>query len=266
MTRAVSVLLSLLLCSAFTGAARAGAIDRALLSLFCAPKAIAGATCKDAKSYPNFRGDRCDVKLSEKRQQGRFVDPGKPLLIVSYGSECEPHATDWGGSVLFEQTGRGYVFRGYQPGMQVDECMIAGQAGGLDVLVCLTGHMGQGFLETAVARVGFKGRARIEMSYDFLLTASDSTGAYTSNVVTCSEQFKYFGLSKLAAGPRPGTVVAQADYADRDTITKACAKGFPIPKDAQDYEIAPGEAFVPNPYVKSGSVLIDIFRRTVTLR
>ncbi|CCD92944.1 exported hypothetical protein [Bradyrhizobium sp. ORS 375] len=266
MTRVCFVLLSLLLSGAWSGHADAAGGDRALLSLFCAPKAIAGSTCKQARSYPNANGRRCDVKLGAQRQQGRFVASGKPVLIVSYGSECEPHATDFGGSVLFEQDGGGYVFRGYQPGMQVDECVIAGQADGRDVLVCLTGHMGQGFLETGVARVGFTGSERIEMSYDFLLQASDSTGAYTLNVVTCSEQFKYFGLSKLAAGPRPGTVVAQADYADRETIAKACAKGFPIPKDAQDYQIAPGDAFVPNPYVKSGSVIIDISSRTATLR
>ena len=55
MTKCLLVLVSLLLCSALPGpadAAGTATTDRALLSLFCAPKAIAGSTCKQARFYP----------------------------------------------------------------------------------------------------------------------------------------------------------------------------------------------------------------------
>ncbi|MGJ4891476.1 hypothetical protein ACQR1Y_25045 [Bradyrhizobium sp. HKCCYLRH3099] len=269
MTQLFVVLLSLLLCCVFADGAEAAATDRALLSLFCAPKAIAGSTCKRAKSYPDAEGRRCDVKLSDQRHEGRFVASGHPLLIVSYGSACEAHVNNFGGSVLFEQTGAGYVFRGYQPGMLVDQCLIAGKAEGLDVLVCLVGGMGQGIVETGVARVSFGGGGGepIRMSYDFLLQAEDTTGAYVANVVTCSERLKYFDLSKLTAGSSPGTVVAAVSYADSETIATACGKGFPKPKDAEELrELAPGEAYVPEGYAKTGSVIIDIESRTAKLR
>ncbi|MGJ4901109.1 hypothetical protein ACQR0V_06035 [Bradyrhizobium sp. HKCCYLS2058] len=271
MTKPFSVLLSLLLlCHAFPGIAEAAVTDRALLSLFCAPGAIAGTTCKRARSYPDSEGRRCDVTLKPERQQGRFLASSDPLLVVSYGSGCEPHATDFGGAVVFEQVGGAYKFRGFQPGMQVNECVISTTRNeAQDVLVCLTGHMGQGVVETGVARVGFANASGgpIEMSYDFLLQAEDTTGAYLTNIVTCSEQLKYFDLSKLAAGPSPGTVVADVSYADRETIETACGKGFPKPKDAEDMrEPAAGEGSVPQGYAKTGSVVIDIASRAARLR
>ncbi|WP_316202501.1 MULTISPECIES: hypothetical protein [unclassified Bradyrhizobium] len=270
MTRCLSVLISLLLCCAFMSSAEAAPSDRALLSQFCAPKSITGATCKEVKSYPEAEGRRCNVTLQPQRQQGQFVAGANPLLLVSYGSGCEPHATDFGGAVVFEQVGGAYKFRGFQPGMQVNECVISTTRDeAQDVLVCLTGHMGQGVVETGVARVGFASASggSIEMSYDFLLQAEDTTGAYLTNIVTCSEQLKYFGLSKLAAGPTPGSVVAAVSYADHETISTACAKGFPKPKDAEDMrELAPGEAFVPDGYAKSGSVIIEIASRSAKLR
>ncbi|GLH79036.1 hypothetical protein SSBR45G_39450 [Bradyrhizobium sp. SSBR45G] len=268
MTKFFAVLLSLLLCSTLIGGAEAAATDRALLSQFCAPKAIAGATCKEAKSYPEAEGRRCNVTLQPHRQQGRFLAGAKPLLLVSYGSDCEAHVNNFGGVVAFEQVGGSAKFLGFLPGMGVNDCVIAAKDGAQDVLVCLTGGMFQGVVESGIARVRFPSGSggSFNMSYDFLLQAEDTTGAYTSYVVTCSEQFKYFGLSKLALGPRPGTVIAKVDYADRATIEKACAKDFPIPKDAEDHKLSEGEAYVPAPNAKRGSVLIDISTRTVTLR
>ncbi|MGJ5180918.1 hypothetical protein ACQR16_23135 [Bradyrhizobium oligotrophicum] len=268
MTRFVFALLSLLLCGAFIGGARAAPTDRELLLQFCAPKAIAGTTCKEAKSYPAVEERPCNVTLLPYRQEGRFLAGANPLLLVSYGSDCEAHVNNFGGVAVFEKVGSGYEFLSFQPGMGLNECVIAAKDGAQDVLVCLTGGMWQGVVESGIARVGFTSGSdgSFDMSFDLLLQAEDTTSAYTSNVVTCSEQLNYFGLSKLARGPRPGTVVAKVHYADRETIEKACAKAFPIPKDAEERGLRPGQAYVPTPNAKSGSVLIDISTRTVTMR
>src|SRR5262249_28647733 len=156
----------------------------------------------------------CDVKLNPDRSSGRFVAGANPLLVVSYESSCEAHATDDGGSVVFEEAGGQLVFRGFQPGLQVGDCIVLKDAEA-DRLACLTGHMGQGLMETGIARMNFALAAdnRIKMSLDMLIMAEDSNGAYGSNVVTCTDKFKYFEFSKLAPGPRKDTVTAAASYA-----------------------------------------------------
>ena len=110
--------------------AKAQAADqRTLLSAFCDPSDVEGSTCKKAKDYPGGRA--CDVKLGEERYSGKFLAADSTLLIVGYDSGCEPHASDSGGSVVFEQSGGATAFRGYQPGYRVNECVsIAGTKAG----------------------------------------------------------------------------------------------------------------------------------------
>jgi hypothetical protein len=245
------------------GPAAAQETDRLLLATFCDLSNIQGSACKKAREYPEA-GDRvCDVKLSPARQRGKFI-AGHPLLLVSYESGCEPHASDWGGSVVFELVADKYVFRSFQPGTQVNDCVTLPKDTREDVLVCITGHMGQGFLESAVAQVTFKGPLGkgLETSFDFLLNATDSSGAYGANTVTCKEGPKNFGVSKLAAGPRPMTVTVEVDYADAATIRAACSKKFPRPKETFG-KLARGEAFVPAGYEKKAKFVIDLATRAV---
>lgn len=244
--------------------ARAYDDNRVLLSTFCDAANIHGSACSRSKGYPNAGNRGCDVKLSADRHSGRFVASGNPLLVVNYESGCEAHATDNGGSVVFERTGDKMVFRGYQPGSQVNDCtVVTGER--QDFLVCLTGHMGQGTLEGGVAQFVFTQDydKRISIAPDFLLTSEDSTGAYGANVVTCKEGPKYFQLSDIKPGPRPQTVTVKASHADAETIRKACGKGFPKPK-AIFGKLAPGDAYVPDGYEKRGTFVIDLVTRKVT--
>ena len=107
------------LCAAvlFTASSvRAEDSDRALLATFCAAGNIKGPACRRAKSYPDGRA--CDVKLTKERYAGRFLAAGQALLVVNYESECEPHATDFGGVALFEQDGKTTRFIRFLPGAQ----------------------------------------------------------------------------------------------------------------------------------------------------
>src|SRR5437879_78395 len=92
-------------------AARADDADRALLSTFCDADNIEGSACTRAKGYPNAGNRGCDVKLTADRYRGRFVAGGNPLLLVNYESGCEAHATDNGGSIVFEQRGGKTILR-----------------------------------------------------------------------------------------------------------------------------------------------------------
>ena len=71
----------------------------------------------------------------------------------------------------------------------------------------------------------------IDVSLNYFVTGEDAVGAYGSNVVECKEASKYFGFSRLGAGPARDTVAVDIAHADKETITTACAKGFPRPKE-----------------------------------
>lgn len=244
--------------------ARAADNDRALLATFCAPADIQGSSCKRANGYPNAPKRGCEVTLNEDRYSGKFLPSGNPLLVVNYDSGCEAHATDNGGSVVFEQSGGAYVFRGFAPGAQVDDCVTRARDDSHDVLVCLTGHMGQGVLESGVALMQFKPdtSGRIGVTPDLLLNAEDGTGAYGTNIVTCTNPFKFFEVSKLAAGPRPATVIVDATYADADLIATVCRKGYPKPEEATGW-LAQGDAYVPTGREKTGKFVIDLVTRKI---
>ena len=143
----MSKVIALALTGAFllsTAPARAAETDRALLSTFCDAANIKGSTCKRAKGYPNAGKRACDVTLTADRYGGKFIASGSPLLVVNYESGCEAHTTDNGGTVVFEQTGGKYAFRSFQPGTQGSECITLPKDEQQDLLICITGHMGQG--------------------------------------------------------------------------------------------------------------------------
>jgi hypothetical protein len=242
------------------------AANRTLLATFCDAGNIKGDTCKRAKGYPGSGGKRgCDVKLLGDRFSGKFIASGNPLLVVNYESGCEARANDDGGSAAFELVKGSYSFVGFQPGIRVNDCITVPRNEKQDSLVCLTGHMGQGYLEGGVAQMSFArdyGKG-ISINHDFLLTSTGSVGAYGSNVVTCRKKPpKYFELSKLAAGPRKDTVALGATYADADIFRTACGKGFPKPKETYG-TLLKGDAYVPPDYERKGRVIIDLATRKV---
>jgi hypothetical protein len=103
------------------GKDKAPGADRPLLATFCDAADIKGSTCTRAKAYRS--GKRCDVKLQPDRYSGKFLADGTTLLVVNYESSCEPHATNFGGSVIFEQKDGAAIFKGYQPGLQATDCI-----------------------------------------------------------------------------------------------------------------------------------------------
>ncbi|QPF83755.1 hypothetical protein IC762_29300 [Bradyrhizobium genosp. L] len=262
-----TLLVALAICAAAFSAAtpaRAQDSDRALLATFCAAANVKGSACSRARSYPNAAGRACNVKLTRERYAGRFLGPGNTLLAVNYESECEAHVNDFGGVALFEQRSGAYRFVRFLPGVQGHDCVVLPKDAGQDMLICTVGHMGQGALESAVARMAFTNKPGkgVAIAPDFLVRAEDDVGAFGANVVNCNEGPKYFGLSNLTAGPRPNTVAVDIDLADDETIRTACGKGFPK-LDELYHELQSGEAFVPEGYGKKQRFTIDLVTRKV---
>lgn len=236
---------------------RAPNVDRPLLATFCDAADIKGSACTRAKGYRS--GKRCDVKLRPDRYSGKFLADGTTLLVVSYESNCEPHATDFGGSVIFEQKDGASLFNGYQPGFQVNDCITVARNEKQDRLICITGHIGQGHLESGVAEMVFTRdfSKAIDVSLNYFVTGEDAVGAYGANVVECMEASKYFGFAKLGAGPARDTVTVEIAHADKETIGTACGKGFAKPKQTFG-ELGAGEAYVPQGFEKKARFVVDL--------
>ncbi|WFU17974.1 hypothetical protein [Bradyrhizobium sp. CB3481] len=254
---------AILLAQALSGAAfaqardKAPSADRPLLATFCDAGNIKGSACTRAKNYRS--GKRCDVRLQPDRHSGKFLADGTTLLAVNYESNCEPHATDFGGSVVFEQKDGNTTFKGYQPGLQVNDCITVARNEKQDRLICITGHIGQGHLESGVAEMVFTRdfSGTIDVSLNYFVTGEDAVGAYGANVVECKETSKYFGFAKLGAGLARDTVTVEIAHADKETIGTACGKGFPKPKETFG-ELGDGEAYVPQGFEKKTRIVIDL--------
>ena len=254
----VAVLGSLGLQSAF-----GDSIDQGLLATFCSPAEITGSTCLDAKAYRY--GKKCPVKLGSNRYSGKFLSSNSSLLLVDYESDCEPHITSFGGSVLFEKASKGYIFRGYQPGVRVNGCISIPRNSQQDRLICQTGYMGQGHLETVVVEVIFTQdfSKAIKLSTDTLISAEDSTGAYGVNSVDCKATAEYFGFSKLGVGPQSDTLSLEMVFADSTTIREACRPGSPIPPSAIDSPRV-GTAYIAQGAERTSKFIFDLGSRELT--
>lgn len=199
------------------------------------------------------------MALKGERHSGRFLADGTALLVVDYESGCEPRATDLGGAALFEQKDGAVTFRGYQPGYRPLDCITVPRNEKQDRLICITGHLGQGHFESGVAEMVFTRdfSRTIGIALNFFATGNDAVGAYGANVVTCKDTSKYFGFSRLKAGPARDTVTVDIAYADKETIEAACSKRLPPPKETFR-DPGDGEAYVAEGQEKKARFVIDL--------
>jgi hypothetical protein len=236
---------------------KASSPDRALLATFCDPGNIKGLVCTRARGYRS--GRRCDVALQGDRHSGRFLADGTALLVVDYESGCEPRATGLGGAVLFEQKDGAVIFRGYQPGFRPRDCITVPRNEKQDRLICITGHLGQGHLESGVVEMVFTRdfSRTIGIAMNFFVTGNDTVLAYGANVVPCKDTSKHFGFSKLGPGPARDTVAVDIAHADKETIEAACSKRLPPPKETYR-DPGDGEAYVAEGLEKNARFVIDL--------
>ena len=249
--------------------------SRSLLPLICEERNIVANYCKQARNYPG--GNECPVELQPNRFEGRFLSANSLTIIVGYLSECEPHANNWGGSLVFEKQGRAITFIGYLPGFVVVGCTPITKSAGKENLICTTSYSGQGHLITTVGEAEFTQdtKGTVEVSYDSiekadstLVEMADSTlvemadSTLGVNSVNCNADFQIFNLRSPKPGPAPDTVIVEASYADAATIRRACAP------DAEPLKIQtlspppPGEAYI-DERDTSGQLIVDLTTRKI---
>jgi Caspase domain len=263
MIRLFLAFITTLIAFCYLQSALGDTIDVRLLTTFCGSADIRGSTCVNAKDYQY--GRRCPVKLGANRYSGKFLSSNRSLLIVDYESDCEPHSNSFGGSVLFEKASDGYIFRGYQRGFRVSGCLSIPRTTKQDRLVCQSGGMGQGHMESTVVEVVFTQDAgkKTNLNFDTLVSAEDSTGAYGVNAVDCKATAEYFEISKIGVGPQSDTLSLEIRYADIATIRQACRSGSPTPSGALGTPPA-GFAFISPAVERTSRFIFDLRSRELT--
>ena len=138
-----------LACSIVTVSAKAeGVSDKDLLLQICDAKHISSSECKVVRNYPEADSDKsCNLALTDGRYEGKFVSSKQTHLLINYTSDCESHANNFGGSILYERIVDGYRFVKIVPGVVLTACIALPKSTDRDRLVCTASFMGQGYLE-----------------------------------------------------------------------------------------------------------------------
>jgi hypothetical protein len=110
--------------------------------------------CNPCPSFTSFAGDGDSLSLTN-------VIFAKPLrqteiLVIMDVNGCEPHANNFGGTVLLRWLGlTKWQFVRYDAGRRTSDCLKFAGRDGLDRLVCQNGWSGQGFNTQGVTLENF---------------------------------------------------------------------------------------------------------------
>lgn len=233
---------------------------RAILTAVCQPGKVTKKSCDKVRGYPEGRDD-CGIELTGDGGDGRFLT-GETVYLVADYTNCEPHANNWGGSVLFERTASGLDFKGYFQGVRLSGC-VAMTGGARDRLVCTSGSMFQGYESDMVNEVVLSKDAagKPELSTQELISAGRSEDAVGVNAVECGKPIYFLSLGDVSAGPSPETIAFTAEYADAALIKAVCGQrgrnaklGSSPPQD--------NEAYLPRKAkTKKGRFVYDLAKR-----
>jgi hypothetical protein len=207
-----------------------------LLAAFCAVDDIRGSECLRMKNYRP--GQTCSVQLTGKSYAGKLLASSAGIVVADYISECEPHATEFGGSVVLEQTDKWLSFRGFVPAYRSHDCAVVPDTGGdHDSLICIMTHTGFGQTDTSVSEfvLARTSQKAIGISpVDITHTSNVEAGENALTRVSCKgdQGFEKLGLRQLQAGRAAGTVTVELTYADAASVKAACVSAVSGPDHA----------------------------------
>lgn len=157
---------------------------------------------------------------------GSFTAANSDQAMVTYIG-LEPHANNWGGSILFErQDGRWRLLRWF-PGTLTNKCVAL--PGTPQALLCLAGWSGQGEVDTSVWLIRVLKHGKIQETA--VLKAQDDTytsGAESGENYQCTLPRKrtegiLFEIDALKRSHKPNTLAeAKISYLPPDAVNRAC--------------------------------------------
>ena len=139
----------------FAWPAAAQDADRLLLAAFCDLGNIEGSTCKKARLYPDAGTRACDVKLTQgalhrQIRRGHRRCSSSPMKAAASRTPPMAAARSCSNSSPTNMCS-GVFSRARRP----TTASTLPKSTQQDVLVCITGHIGQGYLESGVAQMIF---------------------------------------------------------------------------------------------------------------
>lgn len=99
--------------------------------------------CKTCPSFTGY-GSGSSGGILTSVVYGSFTKAGIREALVDI-SDCEPHAANYGGSVLLRHFNRGWSVVRYERGLRSNICLKFPTQNGRNSLVCEGSHMGQGY-------------------------------------------------------------------------------------------------------------------------
>jgi len=148
---------------------------------------------------------------------GNFT--GGDEAYVSYQGSFEPHATNFGGGLLFARNGTGWTLSGWQPGNSMDNCLVVNRQGTTPFL-CARGSTGQGETDTLLG----VWRANSASPVRTLVTATDLRGTMNPNANCASVKPGQAVLVEIDGVSREGDALsAEADYIPGSLVQPLCA-------------------------------------------
>ena len=255
-SRRVTLLAALLMGNPLLAVAETATPEqRAVLSAICARSDVVGLNCKRARGYPERKA--CNVELTGVIYN-LSID-GAHASVAPYTSDCEPHATNYGGSVILVEKDQVLKLNSYAVGISLaPDCQVARSTDG-DSIYCIVGFEAQGIMDSRLDAYHLESVSADKyalQSAKTIASAEDQTGFSNYLSVTCDHHVDFFNLSDLAAGPAPGTVAVNVVYADTAIIKAACAPGRPDPKDAL-MPALPGHAHIASDAAKKARYIYD---------
>lgn len=223
---------------------------RELMSSVCQ----GGAQKGECSVCPSFVGDDgFDDKMTlEGVTYGKFLN-GKDTYALLDLSGCEPHANNFGGSVLLRWRGlTRWDFVKYFPGLRSSDCQKYPASGGQETLVCRGDYAGMGIVDTSLFSLDFTrfaaGAAEPDASTLFMLEDSREACLKTASAQSL------LGWELVRLNNRSGLrVTLRSGSGPTGQTPETCSDTGPdIPTRAYTLEyIFDGKAFLPTPATRT---------------
>ena len=159
---------------------------------------------------------------------GGFTNAGEREAYISYTSDFEPHAMDFGGGILLRRAREAWKVVAWIPGGQQETC-VAVPGSGPQGMLCLQGWTGMGETDSSVwiNHVRLPGTGNQDTG---ILKAEDGREAanpkYYCDMIVPTHLAMLLSIDDLTRSPEQGTLaVSNITYATAPDVARACKRG-----------------------------------------
>lgn len=181
--------------------------------------------CPHPRDYPLYFPDQvCGIAFPVSDDgkltiyYGHFTAHREQALVKYEG--CEPHANEYGGSVLFDLIDGDFKFVRYLPGYVFDHCIVPPPAvGKLQAAYCYGSSIVQGVLGQSLAKIEFSSTGA---AYYLPLFAAGNRDGHTGPSVVCDGSSVAHHIVGLRYNETTSTILLDVSVRNPKTVAAAC--------------------------------------------